>query len=86
MSNEDMASRIQVYLKKIEKIRVKRMKREKFKHLLKTDVALCDFGTRLLGNTRCRAWPEKEPRECEVTTYILWLHSVPYESSPWRLI
>ena len=35
MSNEDMASRIQVYLKKIEKIRVKRMKREKFKHLLK---------------------------------------------------
>ena len=33
---EDMASRIQVYLKKIEKIRVKRMKREKFKHLLKT--------------------------------------------------
>ena len=36
MSNEDMASRIQVYLKKIEKIRVKRMKREKFKHLLKT--------------------------------------------------
>ena len=36
MSNEDTASRIQVYLKKIEKIRVKRMKREKFKHLLKT--------------------------------------------------
>ena len=36
MSNEDMASRIQVYLKKIEKIRVKRIKREKFKHLLKT--------------------------------------------------
>lgn len=35
MSNEDTASRIQVYLK-IEKIRVKRMKREKFKHLLKT--------------------------------------------------
>lgn len=34
MSNEDTASRIQVYLKKIEKIRVKRM--EKFKHLLKT--------------------------------------------------
>ena len=33
MSNEDTASRIQVYLKKIEKIRVKRMKREKFKHL-----------------------------------------------------
>ena len=26
MSNEDMASRIQVYLKKIEKIRVKRKK------------------------------------------------------------
>ena len=36
MSNEDMASRIQVYLKKIEKIRVKRMKREKVKHLMKT--------------------------------------------------
>ena len=36
MSNEDMARRIQVYLKKIEKIRVKRIKREKFKHLLKT--------------------------------------------------
>ena len=36
MSNEDMASRIQVYLKKIEKIRVKQIKREKFKHLLKT--------------------------------------------------
>ena len=36
MSNEDMASRIQVYLKKIEKIRVKRIKREKFKHLLNT--------------------------------------------------
>ena len=36
MSNEDMASRIQVYRKKIEKIRVKRIKREKFKHLLKT--------------------------------------------------
>ena len=36
MSNEDMASRIQVYRKKIEKIRVKQMKREKFKHLLKT--------------------------------------------------
>jgi hypothetical protein len=36
MSNEDMARRIQVYLKKIEKIRVKRMKREKFEHLLKT--------------------------------------------------
>ena len=35
MSNEDMASRIQVYLKKIEKIRVKRMKKEKLKHLLK---------------------------------------------------
>ena len=35
MSNEDTASRIQVYLKKIEKIRVKRMKREKFEHLLK---------------------------------------------------
>ena len=33
MSNEDMASRIQVYR---EKIRVKQMKREKFKHLLKT--------------------------------------------------
>ena len=30
MSNEDMASRLQVYLKKIEKIRVKRMKRENF--------------------------------------------------------
>ena len=36
MSNEDTVSRIQVYLKKIEKIRVKRMKREKFEHLLKT--------------------------------------------------
>ena len=36
MSNEDMASRIQVYRKKREKIRVKQMKREKFKHLLKT--------------------------------------------------
>lgn len=36
MSNEDMASRIQVYLKKIEKIRVRRMKREKLKDLLKT--------------------------------------------------
>lgn len=36
MSNEDMASRIQVYQKKIEKIRVKRIKREKLKHLLKT--------------------------------------------------
>ena len=35
MSNEDMARRIQVYLKKIEKIRVKRIKREKF-NLLKT--------------------------------------------------
>lgn len=51
------------------------------KHLLKTDVALYDIGTRLLGNTRCRAWPEREPRECEVTTYILWLHSVPYKPS-----
>lgn len=56
------------------------------KHLLKTDVALCDIGTRLLGSTRCRAWPEKEPRECEVATYILWLHSVPYKPSPWRPI
>ena len=28
MSNEDTVSRIQVYLKKIEKIRVKRIKRE----------------------------------------------------------
>ena len=36
MRNEDMASRIQAYRKKIEKIRVKRMKREKFEHLLKT--------------------------------------------------
>ena len=36
MSNEDMASRIQVYLKKVENIHVKRMKREKVKHLLKT--------------------------------------------------
>ena len=36
MSNEDMASRIQVYLKKIEKIGVNRMNREKFKLLLKT--------------------------------------------------
>ena len=36
MINEDTVSRIQAYLKKIEKIRVKRMKREKFKHLLKT--------------------------------------------------
>lgn len=35
MSNEDMARRIQVYQKKIEKIRVKRMKKEKLKHLLK---------------------------------------------------
>lgn len=35
MSNEDTVSRIQAYLKKIEKIRVKRMKREKFEHLLK---------------------------------------------------
>ena len=34
MSNEDTVSRIQAYLKKIEKIRVKRMKREKFEHLL----------------------------------------------------
>lgn len=33
MSNEDTVSRIQAYLKKI---RVKRMKREKFEHLLKT--------------------------------------------------
>ena len=46
MSNEDMASRIQVYLKKIEKIRVKRMKREKFKHLLK---AAFQEGTGLSG-------------------------------------
>ena len=36
MSNEDTVSRIQAYLKKIEKIRVKQMKREKVKHLLKT--------------------------------------------------
>ena len=36
MSNEDAARRIQVYQKKIEKIRVKRMKREKFKHLLRS--------------------------------------------------
>ena len=36
MSNEDTVSRIQAYLKKIEKIRVKRMKRETFEHLLKT--------------------------------------------------
>ena len=36
MSNEDTVSRIQAYLKKIEKIRVKRMKREKFEQLLKT--------------------------------------------------
>ena len=36
MSNEDTVSRIQAYLKKIEKIRVKQMKKEKFKHLLKT--------------------------------------------------
>ncbi len=36
MSNEDTVSRIQAYLKKIEKIRVKRMKREKFEHLLNT--------------------------------------------------
>lgn len=35
MSNEDVARRIQVYQKKIEKIRVKRMKKEKLKHLLK---------------------------------------------------
>ena len=35
MSNEDTVSRIQVYRKKIEKIRVKQMKREKFEHLLK---------------------------------------------------
>ncbi len=35
MSNEDVARRIQVYQKKIEKMRVKRMKNEKFKHLLK---------------------------------------------------
>ena len=36
MSNEDMERRLQVYLKMIELIRVKRIKREKFKHLLKT--------------------------------------------------
>ena len=36
MSNEHTVSRIQAYLKKIEKIRVKRMKREEFEHLLKT--------------------------------------------------
>ncbi len=35
MSNEDVARRIQVYQKKIERIRVKRMKKEKLKHLLK---------------------------------------------------
>ena len=35
MSYEDVARRIQVYQKKIEKIRVKRMKKEKLKHLLK---------------------------------------------------
>ena len=35
MSNEDVARRIQVYQKKIEKIRVKRMKKEKLKYLLK---------------------------------------------------
>ena len=29
MSNEDTVSRIQAYLKKIEKIRVKRMKKER---------------------------------------------------------
>ena len=36
MSNEDVTRRIQIYQKKIEKMRVKRMKKEKFKHLLKT--------------------------------------------------
>ncbi len=35
MSNEDVARRIQVYQKKIEKMRVKRMEKEKFKYLLK---------------------------------------------------
>lgn len=35
MSNEDVARRIQVYQKKIEKLHVKRMKKEKFKHFLK---------------------------------------------------
>ena len=47
MSNEDMASRIQVYLKKIEKIRVKRMKREKFKHLL---------NIRIISRKKVKVW------------------------------
>lgn len=30
------------------------------------------------GNTRCRVWPDTEPRESEATTYILLLLSAPH--------
>lgn len=37
-----------------------------------------------LGNTRCRVWPDTEPRECEATTYILQLLSLPHNPEPYE--
>ena len=68
MSNEDMASRIQVYLKKIEKIRVKRMKREKFKHLLKTLGLPILTSTIYVLSSRARIMREKHPLS---TTFLI---------------
>lgn len=67
MNNEDMASRIQVYLKKIEKIRVKRIKREKFKHLLKT-LGLSAGRKRILTNGR-ESW-KKVKASLQVSCFI----------------
>lgn len=55
------------------------------RHLLKTDVALCDIGTRLPGDTRCTVWPETEPRESEATTYFLLLLSAPHNPQPYEV-
>lgn len=38
-----------------------------------------------LGNTRCRVWPDTEPRESEATTSILLLLSVPHNPSPYEV-
>lgn len=38
-----------------------------------------------LGNTRCRVWPDTEPRELEATTYILLLLSTPHNPQPYEV-
>lgn len=38
-----------------------------------------------LGNTRCRVWPDTEPKEFEATTYTLLLLSAPHNPKPYEV-